>query len=208
MPMGSTRAIRILAPVEADAAVRTLRERVESDCKPVPLDLYSTAEEHAWNERLEATSMILRHLHGGDASTVLGCFFDGEPVGLAFVDRPPPAPGDQGPSDEAIADGAPLRFLVTHPLSSGAGSALIEEAVALSQEWGYRGNLRLTSLDAGAVYRALGFEGNDFKMTLRPATSDKWSSREGRWCLKQYITKETAASTTDLQRQPPRPRDP
>jgi len=89
-----------------------------------------------------------------------------------------------------------IGYFVTHPGSEGAGSALIEEAINISEGMGKNGKLELfvENPDAFKTYEHFGFrpETNGVKMTLDPADSDgKWiKNSEQKWVLSKYLDKK------------------
>jgi GNAT superfamily N-acetyltransferase len=96
------------------------------------------------------------------------CYLESKPVGVMLLEKGPPVE---------------IGFMVTHPESSGVGTALVEHAVNLSQAWGESGRIELTANnpDACNAYKALGFIGEDDVMKLDPSTSAEWVKKDGQW---------------------------
>jgi len=157
-------------------------------------------EQIAWHARLGETAVVLSKLTSR-TDFALGCFFDGEPIGLATIDNP--RDGLSGP-DRARSKGLKVVHAVTHPGAAGAGGALMERAVNLSQAQGYEGKLHLypMSLAAASAYKALGFVQRGVEMTLTPSSPtnrDRWVHQDGEWRLKKYLTKEVVSGMNALQ---------
>ena len=79
-----------------------------------------------------------------------------------------------------------VKYLATHPGTSGAGETLIETAVNASQKEGNEGKISLTSLNSASsgFYRSLGFEGSEATdLKLDPSQSTLWEQRDGEWNL-------------------------
>jgi len=170
--------VRALSSDDANASAERLNANLTNGWRP------NDHEEHSWNDKLLETSIILNGLvntirTGSDS--VLGCFFQGEPVGLAVLKRPlASAPGHVVVSD-----------IVAHPGATGVGGMLLEQAVATSMTWGFGGRLRALPLsrEAEGAYQALGFVEKDGAMVLSPATSEKWFNDKGSWRLRKYSGK-------------------
>lgn len=143
----------------------------------------SAEEVQGWNRRIDsginiAGSAGARWTWGPNNLRFFIYKLLGKPVGL-MVTREAKA----GPL-------VTIKHLATHPGSENAGGILIEHAVNLSEQAGYNGCLKLTSLNRGstAAYKALGFvEIEDLDiMKLVPNESDIWVRVENEWRLRKY----------------------
>lgn len=82
--------------------------------------------------------------------------------------------------------------IATHPGSTGAGGALMEQAATLAEQSGHQGRLKLVPLQGSIkAYEALGFKptGVEDYMQLDPRTSpDVWALQDGKWRLRKHQT--------------------
>jgi hypothetical protein len=84
-----------------------------------------------------------------------------------------------------------IEYLVTHPGSVGGGGILIEHAVNLSEQAGYKGRVELESLTIAstAAYTALGFAkvaGSHMRALDPSECQEKWVKVGEQWRLKKY----------------------
>jgi hypothetical protein len=120
----------------------------------------SDTAQKDWTDKLHQTQFILRKLDTR-SEIVIGCSFDGDPIGLAALRTPD--------ADAMNANkGLELVNMVTHPGGTGAGGALIERAADVSSARGFEGRLQVVPMGtaATAAYAALGFVWDGELMTL------------------------------------------
>lgn len=137
-----------------------------------------TDEQKAWNTRVEDTSDKINagFVAAYTDDTVLAYSVNDQPVGILVMSN---------------TDPPYILQMATHPGSTGAGGALIEEAVNKSQGWGKKGKLKLKPLNdaAAKAYEAWGFKRVASGMELDPLDNDKWIKTNGEWRLKKYQDK-------------------
>jgi hypothetical protein len=97
-----------------------------------------------------------------------------------------------------------VKFLATHPGTSGAGETMIETAVNESQAKGHNGNIELMSLSKASdgFYKNLGFTVDKGVQKLNPSESELWSQNGETWSLnknkgKGYLTEAAPKTETD-----------
>lgn len=143
---------------------------------------------HEVKVRLDSTKAML--LIDEPSAFNLGYFVGEAPAGLMTLSR--------------HADHLEVDTLVGHPMFKGAGGALIEQAVNLSQAAGHNGALRVTAVaNSIPAYKAMGFvlTGSGTEMKLEMPDEDAvaaagadvadslWARREGQWRLKKHMDK-------------------
>jgi hypothetical protein len=177
---------------DVERLVSELVNGIKRDC-----DLAPTLDDDAqkWNDRIDDAISMAGSIAKTPGTTTIGCFFEREPKGLAAISIPEDVPIED--ADAAVW----VDYIATHPMSSGAGGALIEQAVNMSAEAGFEGRLRLMSTSAAKeAYKALGFEFDTSGfMTLRPTSKqDVWILLDDIWRLRKYQTKDISSSIEQL----------
>ena len=146
-----------------------------------------TPQLAAWNERLQDAEGIAEMImdEGHEKRTQVGYFLGDIPVG--FMSLSPPDTVGTALHPPAID----IHAIVTHPLTSGGGGALIEHAVNSSLDAGLGGVVRLSPMfGANPAYEAFGFAAVDHNtMVLVPEGNDKWCTRDGRLRLLEHADK-------------------
>jgi len=181
--------VRPLNADEAEDAAQRLIADVRSLLDARGSGVPSTRQAE-WQNRLDNTLKIAGQLDE-DADFVMGCFFEGQPIGLITLNRP-----SEGDSSGRRA--LEIEDFVTHPRSTGAGSALMEQAATVSHRQGYGGNLFVLAQDGSReAYEAMGFITDGIWMTLNPSSPEncnQWQLQSGEWRRKKDPTKLSAIS--------------
>jgi len=182
--------VRALNADEAEQAVRRFIADVRSLADVGPSSDVATSRQQ--KERLRNTLKIAGQLDEG-ADFVLGCFSAGRPIGLITLNRP----GEGGSPNRRALE---IEDFVTHPRSSGAGSALMEQAATVSQRQGYGGKLVVLAQDGSrGAYEAMGFITEGIWMTLNPSSPenrDRWRLEGDQWRRRKDPTKESTVRIT------------
>ncbi|MDR3573134.1 MAG: hypothetical protein P4L50_04695 [Anaerolineaceae bacterium] len=185
--------VKRLQPREFDAAVAQLTETCQPLMSIDPLPVRSQedvdmrdfqepkrTQQQRWNDRLESTRLMLEdppRIEKNDKHLRFAYFVDDTAVGIM-----------------KMSSGTPpyIDVLLTHPLSEGVGSSLVEQAVASSAKMGSNGELELCSLDkdSSKAYEAMGF----FKVTnsfnrwrLNPNESENWVIQDGQLIFRKNV---------------------
>jgi hypothetical protein len=138
-----------------------------------------SAEQNAWNKRVDD---VVNKINAGFIAaytddTTTAYSVNKEPVGMLIMTN---------------AEIPYVTQMATHPGQTGAGGALIEEAVNKSVSWGAEGKLRLKpeNKDLDPVYEAWGFKRVPTGMELDPNGNDEWIRQDGKWRLAKYKDKQ------------------
>jgi len=176
--------IRPLDVTQWSKAIKDLR----ADVMDAQTALEDSEGDETWQERFRTTEgmLDLMPVYGlSNGINRAGYFLNGAPCGLM--------------STSMRSKGMSIDAIVTHPLSQGAGIALVEHAVNLSARAGLGGAVRLWAVNnAMAVYQAMGFERPDLnkdKMVLDPVASPLWIQRDGQWRFRRDAGKGYVRST-------------
>jgi hypothetical protein len=134
-----------------------------------------SAEQEAWNKRVDD---VVDKINAGfiaayTEDTVAAYSVNEKPVGMLIITN---------------ADIPYVTQMATHPGQTGAGGALMEQAVNTSVRWGAEGKVRLKPQNAGvaAIYETWGFKRVPTGMELDPKDNDKWIMQDGDYRLKKY----------------------
>ena len=176
--------IRALDVEQWSKAIKDLR----TDVLHAQTALEDAEGDKTWQERFRSTEgmLDLMPVYGlSNSINRAGYFLNGAPCGLVATSM--------------RTKGVSIDALVTHPLSQGAGIALVEHAVNLSARAGLGGAVRLRAVNnAMPVYLAMGFERPDLnknKVVLDPAASPLWTQRDGQWRFRRDADKGYVRST-------------
>jgi len=185
--------VRALNAEEAEEAVQKLIADVRS-LRDVRGSVVPSTQHQEWQNRVRNTLKIAGQLDES-ADFVMGCFFDSRPIGLITLNRP-----DEEDSSNRRA--LEIEDFVTHPRSTGVGSALMEQAATVSHRQGYGGNLVALAQDGSReAYEAMGFTTDGIWMTLNPSSPenrDRWQLQGGEWRRKKDPTKPSAVSMAEF----------
>ncbi|MDY7575164.1 hypothetical protein [Actimicrobium sp. CCI2.3] len=180
-----------LENVESNPAISPLPQRKQSGIPSADNNVCLTdwqipprTHEEIYNDRLKNTrAMINTVKRFPKPDLVMAYYVDNSPIGILILKK------------MASNRPAKINVLATHPLSEGAGAALIERAVAQAVAWDKKGCLlQLMSLngDSTKAYEALGFvavsHDNSWDLTLTPQDSKKWSLQGDQWQLQNKDT--------------------
>ena len=159
-------------------ALRSMKESISQDWRLQGEGMEETEnrddEQKQWSDRVEDAILmcnVYSALTPADAQFLYQV--DGVPVGVITMDR----------RHQAI-NTPYIQVFVTHPGSSGAGAALLEQAVKKSIEYGGLGQLLVSPIDSSSpAYEALGFSKIAGGLLLDPAKSEKWQLFGDAWRL-------------------------
>ena len=180
-PMQTRSAIRGAATRFRNTVLGYRKEGGERPVEPPPArdSAAATLARERWEKQNAAWGA-----RAADAYNVAGSFRSSAEPGTAYAYRL----GDEPVGLMDLVEGddhSEINWLATHPGASGAGQALVERAVDVSDARGHGGIVRTYSMSDASTgfYRSMGFRERGGNLRLDPGGSGNWTRNNGAWSL-------------------------